>query len=417
MSTVSEKRAEANRRNARKSTGPVTPEGKARSSQNALKHGLAAQTHLPPGIEPEEFEHELTRWNESVGPAGAAEEALVRTACHAAWKLSKIAAVEEAKARIAAARAADERTRALVDRAESIGRRLVRDPINRCAQNPLEGKEDVVAERRVDDPPRLARELTSFAEGVDWVLSRWDELRRILREEGFWHYPEKIRALRLLGRRPEDVLSDATVRRITLDCQVCHPDPINLSQELYRCMIGTDGAPLYFVRVEHLERFLPESPEAALADLFRVVDQEVARLEALKSDRLDELAGLDRAAAEASVRIDTSPESAALHRYETAAQRALHRSLDLLVKLRKTGVHVAASDPQTLDKTQVIPPQTADAEAVPAVARAADGGTVAGPRTPAPNEAMTRGPRRRETGRRKLRGACPGPENASAAPG
>ncbi|MFO0953173.1 MAG: hypothetical protein U0835_18865 [Isosphaeraceae bacterium] len=263
MSTVSEKRAEANRRNAQKSTGPVTQEGKARSSRNALKHGLAAQTHLPPGTEPEGFEHELRRWNESVGPVGAAEEALVRTACHAAWKLQKIAAVEEAKARCAAAHAGDERTRVQTDRAEQVGRRLIRDPINRCARHPLEGKEDVVAERRVDDPPRLARELASFVEGVDWLLARWDELRRILHEEGFWHYPEKIRALRLLGRRPEDVLSDPVVRRVTLDCQACHPDPVDLAVELDRCMIGADRAALYFVRVEHLERFMPTSPEAA----------------------------------------------------------------------------------------------------------------------------------------------------------
>src|SRR3954468_10916846 len=35
---------EANRRNARHSTGPITEQGKLRSRQNAVRHGLTAET-------------------------------------------------------------------------------------------------------------------------------------------------------------------------------------------------------------------------------------------------------------------------------------------------------------------------------------------------------------------------------------
>ena len=43
---ASEAQINANRRNAQRSTGPTTPEGKAAAAQNALKHGLFARRVL-----------------------------------------------------------------------------------------------------------------------------------------------------------------------------------------------------------------------------------------------------------------------------------------------------------------------------------------------------------------------------------
>src|SRR5204863_5530637 len=41
---TSYKQIEANRRNARRSTGPITDEGKLHSRRNAVRHGLTAET-------------------------------------------------------------------------------------------------------------------------------------------------------------------------------------------------------------------------------------------------------------------------------------------------------------------------------------------------------------------------------------
>ena len=48
---ATQKQINANRRNAQKSTGPRTPEGKARVRFNALKHGMLAKSIILPGKE------------------------------------------------------------------------------------------------------------------------------------------------------------------------------------------------------------------------------------------------------------------------------------------------------------------------------------------------------------------------------
>jgi len=61
---ATDKQIKANRRNAKLSTGPITAEGKAKSSRNALKHGFTANEAISPE-EAVRMENRLNTWTNS----------------------------------------------------------------------------------------------------------------------------------------------------------------------------------------------------------------------------------------------------------------------------------------------------------------------------------------------------------------
>src|SRR5579872_252425 len=67
----------ANRPNAQNSTGPRTDEGKARTRQNALRHGLCSGIPKMADETPEEIATLLATLREEHSPLGASEEILV----------------------------------------------------------------------------------------------------------------------------------------------------------------------------------------------------------------------------------------------------------------------------------------------------------------------------------------------------
>jgi hypothetical protein len=88
--SVSNARAEVSRRNGAKSRGPKTPEGKARSAQNALKHGLRAQKHVVlPEEDADEFAGLEAAMIEELAPVGALQTVLARRVVVAAWRLAR----------------------------------------------------------------------------------------------------------------------------------------------------------------------------------------------------------------------------------------------------------------------------------------------------------------------------------------
>ncbi len=84
------KQFEANRRNAQKSTGPKTPEGKAAISMNALRHGLRARTVVLPGEDPSEFHQFCDDLEVEWTPQSRTEQFYVEQMAVSQWKLIRM---------------------------------------------------------------------------------------------------------------------------------------------------------------------------------------------------------------------------------------------------------------------------------------------------------------------------------------
>ena len=92
---ISQKKLEANRRNAKKSTGPKTAEGKARSCQNGLTHGLTSRKcPILPGENEEEYRELQDALTRDLRPRGAMQRELVEDLVQARWKIRRIPAIE-----------------------------------------------------------------------------------------------------------------------------------------------------------------------------------------------------------------------------------------------------------------------------------------------------------------------------------
>jgi hypothetical protein len=82
------------RTNGAKSHGPVTPEGRAKSSANSVRHGLTAKSVVLPHESTEDFQLLLDGYVAQFRPQTEVEIELVETMAIARWRLRRIVAIE-----------------------------------------------------------------------------------------------------------------------------------------------------------------------------------------------------------------------------------------------------------------------------------------------------------------------------------
>jgi hypothetical protein len=92
---ASQRQIDSARRNGARSRGPASPEGRAKSARNSLKHGLSSKKIFVLSNESEEsFDSTLEAVNQHYQPASDLERDLCLEIAHARWRLRRLWIIE-----------------------------------------------------------------------------------------------------------------------------------------------------------------------------------------------------------------------------------------------------------------------------------------------------------------------------------
>ena len=265
---VSDARREANRRNAQKSSGPKTEEGKAAARANAWKHGLTATAVPAVGPEAERVRAErIAEWRAIYAPGDGWQTWLVDELVGVSLRLARIGRMAEIQRGVAASRASgnlwvEDRRREV----ETIAKGMERHPA------------EVVAKLRLSP------------QGCDWLIERWAGLARLADASGGRGWTDEQ------GRLAYDLLGTPAASR---------SGPIGAS-------IDEDG---------RLNGYAPDPATLARAEITRLQALRVLVAEADAADRELVATGWSDL---------PTRDLATLRRYERSAERRLYWLMDQL---------------------------------------------------------------------------------------
>ncbi len=327
---VSEAKRLANARNAKKSTGPRTKEGKKRSAMNAMTHGLTARIAILPDEDPKAFEQRMASWKEIFQPRNDVELYHTESAVYFSWQLARARRALTARLYLKSLDSADDKHKAEVQKVAELAARLFRNESAGPAGGTQSGHE---ADQSVDPwigpifdedhPASLMQELEDLASGCLWLQARWGQLGTLLKRGLAWEADERFQVVRLLGLHPFDADPDDLVP-ILQACHVLDPRAGDLASEL---SLGRLAAHAYHCQKRPAQPQSLADKVAARDTLLAIVSREHDRLEAV-AEALKEQLELRSALVPDVVGVDLSPDGERMRRYETTCNKSMWRAID-----------------------------------------------------------------------------------------
>src|SRR3954467_8289042 len=229
MALTAEERRAINRKNASRSTGPKTAEGKLKARQNALKHGLRAESLALPNEDSQELRQLNDEWLDYYQPASPGMRAMLDRAVYSTVQLRRCQRFHAAATAEQVRNAEEEWDSAQEAQVEEFKAMLK------------------------DDPAGAVRNLRRSALGCRWLLSEWNNLSEQLEEDGCWFAnSERDQAIRLLAMRPEALKTDSEVyllcfrnlsarEHVSPEVLTWYLDRRNMPEIFHRLMKGNDS--------------------------------------------------------------------------------------------------------------------------------------------------------------------------------
>ena len=360
--TTSDRKMAANRKNAQKSTGPRTAEGKEKSKYNALSHGQTARSVLLPGEDPVALNALRRELLDDLQPRNSLEATLIVRIADDKWICDRS---EQSAAERVAMRLRHEpleQAKAERDKALELGDTLfwyVARPLPRdhsIEHLSLGAPANPEVAEHPAHPARVRLALEQTVAGCNWLLARWHELYNHLLVDDAWQPVDAFKMVRLLGKHAADMDEDFDVARLLMSSLtvIDAPNPAQSGKPVdWPLALSRMLASFGFEGNEHcikcvlarlvsftarltrlpLAKWAPASTQQAREWLNAVIADELLRIREIQA-KLQAIAELD--AAEAPVRLwfEDGPEGENSRRYTLSHKRVLNRSIGMLLTAR-----------------------------------------------------------------------------------